>query len=284
MKLTALGTGGFFTINNFHTNFLLEEGDESMLIDCGTDIKRSMDALGKDPKRIKYVYVSHEHGDHAGGLEWLGFYSYFVTKEKVYLSTYKYMHPWRALENSMCNVTGKSYMELNDYFFPEFVQDAYKEKDNPAFDAIGGLRFELAKTKHIKDPECHSYGLIFNTMIGNIWITSDTMEINQADEEGFLDDESLWNDTWTKGKNKDGKIPDYIEAMVKRFQTSDMVFHDCDIQGITDVHAHYKSLLKLPSIIRKKIHLVHYSDSFTSVNAVKDGFAGFVKPGDSWEF
>ena len=52
----------------------VETEGNSFLFDTGPDpgvLKRNMDRLSIDPASIDFVFISHEHGDHAGGLSCL---------------------------------------------------------------------------------------------------------------------------------------------------------------------------------------------------------------------
>ena len=77
MKLVFLGTGSAFTLENYQSNMVVEVNDGLLLIVCGSDARRSAANLGWSAFDIMDVYVSHLHADHIGGLEWLGFVSYF---------------------------------------------------------------------------------------------------------------------------------------------------------------------------------------------------------------
>lgn len=46
---------------------ILEYGDDVVLIDCGATLKGLKSAIG-DLKRIKAVFITHEHSDHIGGV------------------------------------------------------------------------------------------------------------------------------------------------------------------------------------------------------------------------
>ncbi len=51
---------------------LVETGEHTILLDTGTQgsiLLENMRLLGKDPRRIEAVVISHAHGDHTGGLE-----------------------------------------------------------------------------------------------------------------------------------------------------------------------------------------------------------------------
>jgi ribonuclease BN (tRNA processing enzyme) len=79
-KMIFLGSGSAFTMKNRQSNAILidSENKKSLLIDCGTDIRHSLAKINYSHRDISAVYISHAHADHAGGLEWLGFCSYFV--------------------------------------------------------------------------------------------------------------------------------------------------------------------------------------------------------------
>jgi ribonuclease BN (tRNA processing enzyme) len=88
VSLTFAGCGGFFADQSqYQSNFVITSeapGKEPrrLLFDCGTDAKFSLPELGLDASSFEAVYISHQHGDHAGGLEWMGFYTYFTGKPK----------------------------------------------------------------------------------------------------------------------------------------------------------------------------------------------------------
>ena len=74
MKLIVLGSGSAFTLKNFQSNFLLvdEKRERNLLLDAGGDVRYALAEAGFSYKDITDVYVSHLHGDHIHGLEWLG--------------------------------------------------------------------------------------------------------------------------------------------------------------------------------------------------------------------
>ncbi len=69
MKLTFLGSGSAFTMNNRQSNMILEDDGKILLIDCGTDIRHSLHQQDLSYKDIDAVYISHLHADHIGGME-----------------------------------------------------------------------------------------------------------------------------------------------------------------------------------------------------------------------
>ncbi len=66
MKLTFLGSSAAFEsiADNYQSNLLLESsGQKKLLIDCGSDARRSLHAVGLSCKDITHVYISHLHAD-----------------------------------------------------------------------------------------------------------------------------------------------------------------------------------------------------------------------------
>ncbi|HEX6285650.1 MAG TPA: MBL fold metallo-hydrolase, partial [Pyrinomonadaceae bacterium] len=65
MKLTVLGSG------STGNAVLIVAGNTRVLVDAGLSAKeivRRLALVGEDVKQLDGVLVTHEHGDHAGGL------------------------------------------------------------------------------------------------------------------------------------------------------------------------------------------------------------------------
>ena len=65
MKLTVLGSG------STGNAVLIVAGNTRVLVDAGLsakEIARRLAMVGEDAQRLDAVLVTHEHGDHAGGL------------------------------------------------------------------------------------------------------------------------------------------------------------------------------------------------------------------------
>ena len=72
VRLRFLGCGDAFAAGGrFQTSFLLDGGEEPLLIDCGATTLIALKRQGLDPSAIGSVVLSHLHGDHFGGLPWL---------------------------------------------------------------------------------------------------------------------------------------------------------------------------------------------------------------------
>ena len=65
MKLTVLGSG------STGNAVLIVAGNTRVLVDAGLsakEITRRFALMGEDAQRLDGILVTHEHGDHAGGL------------------------------------------------------------------------------------------------------------------------------------------------------------------------------------------------------------------------
>ena len=73
MKATFIGTGCAMVIKRYNTCFLLEEGNNKLLVDAGggNEILCRLDKLGVSIRDIGGMYVTHSHSDHILGTPWI---------------------------------------------------------------------------------------------------------------------------------------------------------------------------------------------------------------------
>lgn len=72
MYLQFLGSGDAFgSGGRFQTCFYVHGGSANFLIDCGASSLVAMKRFGVDPAMIDYIFLSHLHGDHFGGIPFL---------------------------------------------------------------------------------------------------------------------------------------------------------------------------------------------------------------------
>lgn len=69
MKIYPLGVGGAFTKTNYHNNYIMQLAEKYLLIDAGTTLRNSLSEAGFNYLNIDYIFISHLHFDHVGGLE-----------------------------------------------------------------------------------------------------------------------------------------------------------------------------------------------------------------------
>ena len=254
MKLTFLGSGSAFTdINsNFHSNMLLESPTHKrLLIDCGTDIRHSLQALHLSYSNIDSVYISHLHFDHVGGLEWLAFSTYFnhtTPRPKLFIHPSMVEPLWNnVLSGGLQSLEGETSATLDTYFDLPPIRDG-------KFFTWESINFEMIKTIHVSNAKdlLPSYGLFFSIGETKIFLSTD-MQFTP-------------------------------ERYMNYYQNADVIFHECETdEPQSGVHSHFKQLLTLDSSIKAKMWLYHYSDK-KMPDAKNLGFKGFVKRGQAFHF
>lgn len=251
MKMTFIGSGGMGTLDNFHSNILLENKlGKKLLLDCGADAKRSLHEIGLSYLDITDVYISHLHSDHIGSLEWLAFCTKFdprCDKPKLIISRFLRGEMWSKSLSGGLQSLQNEINDLNTYFKVESVAK------NGTF-VWSGIDFQLVQTVHIMDgfSLVHSFGLMFYINGTKIFWTSDTQ---------------------------------FCPEQIKDFYNSaDIIFQDCETSPFrSGVHAHYDDLKTLPEEVRAKMWLYHYQDG-PLPGEIDDGFLGFVAKGQVFNF
>jgi ribonuclease BN (tRNA processing enzyme) len=253
MKLIFIGSGSAFTVgsNNYHSNMLLEDAPgKYFLIDCGSDARFALHELGLNHRDIHDVYISHLHADHVGGLEWLAFSSKFdngVSKPNLYIHQSLVQPLWNNVLAGGLNSLQGEMANLATFF------QVHAIADNNSF-SWSGVQFQLLQTMHILAGYTimPSFGLIFVVNGVKVFITTDTQFAPRQVEDFYA--------------------------------TADVIFHDCETAANKSrVHAHYNELITLPSAIKNKMWLYHYNPG-SLPNAIADGFKGFVKKGQVFDF
>lgn len=249
MKITFIGSGSAFTTDNYQSNMLIEKDEQLLLVDCGSDIRFSLNSVGLSLSDITDVYISHLHADHVGGLEGLGFCTLFnpnCPKPKLYINRQMAGQLWSSvLSGGMASIQC-DVADLETYFSVKKIQP------NGKF-TWANVDFSIVQTIHVYDGLAikPSYGLMFQGDHDRVFITTDTQ---------------------------------YAPEQLKDFYNmADVIFHDCETsQFPSRVHAHYNHLVELPDDVRAKMWLYHYNPGQLP-DAKADGFLGFIKKGDSFQ-
>ena len=263
LKLRFLGVGNAFCSNSlYQSNVAIELPDNKLfLIDCGSDIRHSMKECypdinnGNVGKKIKYIYISHIHSDHVGGLEWPAFCTYFSPEQNknigLLVPNEMYNDLWdETLKGSLKTVTGKDNVCLQDYFKISKLINGFNLKDH-----TDSVKLDLVKSIHIKSSDNKfSYGLFIRNGDKKTYYTTDVIF------ENYKTYSDLYNE-------------------------ATLIFHDCETTPFkSGVHSHYEELLTLPDDIKSKMYLYHYSDdALDRYNPIEDGFLGFVKKDDVYD-
>lgn len=83
MELTVLGCGDAFgNGGRFNTSFLLSNGEEGVLMDCGASTLIRLKEFAIDLESISTIVLSHFHGDHFGGVPFFLISSLFERPRK----------------------------------------------------------------------------------------------------------------------------------------------------------------------------------------------------------
>ena len=259
MKITPLGTGSAFAMKNYQTMYMLENNGHCLLIDCGGDARFAIEASEYTIKDIESVYISHMHSDHIGGLEWLGFYTYFVPGLKtptLYISASLKDTLWsNALSAGMGSLQGE-VVGLEDYFNIKSL------KENASF-KWNKLTLTPVQTIHVMNGYniVPSFGLLIDSGKTVIFVTTDTQY-----------------------------APSQIDTF---YDKADVIFHDCETMEDENqnpikskVHAHYSELIDLPGETKSKMLFTHYNDNWEDLilRAHDDGFKGFAIQGETYEY
>ena len=256
MKITFLGTGGAFaSAEQGQSNMLIEsDSGKKLLIDCGMTAPYQLEKLGLTANDIDAVYISHLHADHVGGMEWLGYMTYFTgdKKPELYCETNLMTQLWETTLQGGMKTIKDNDATLETYFdcYPVKV-DGLDIESEDCF-SWEGCVFDLIPLIHVhnKDNSVISYGLtIYEEATGRAtYISTDTTA-----------EESL----------------PYIDSS----DAFDVIFHECEIGFVSGVHSPYDVLNTLDPDVKKKMWLYHYSNE---CDVEADGFNGLVKTFDTF--
>jgi ribonuclease BN (tRNA processing enzyme) len=251
VKLLFLGASAAFCLgeNHFQSNMLIEsDSGQKLLIDCGNDVRRSLHAQGYQHSDINAVYISHLHCDHTGGLEWLGFTKRFFDFQKpaLYISDDLTNLLWDTVLSGGMSSLESEQASLSTYFDIQKIQ-------NNSF-VWEEYKFELIKTIHYisNNVIMPSYGLFISNDSHKIFLSTDTRF-----------------------------SPDSLQTI---YNKSDLILQDCETSELSSgQHARFQELKTLEPETKKKMWLYDYNDGELP-DAKREGFQGFIVPGQSFIF
>jgi ribonuclease BN (tRNA processing enzyme) len=299
VTLTFAGAGGFFADQTIYQSNVVITSESPgrpprrLLVDCGTDAKFSLAELGLDADSFEAVYVTHQHGDHSGGLEWLGFKTYFSGKPKPKLVCNQGLMRdlWETgLKGSMSTLQGK-VVTLSEFFDCNALPDS-------GWFFWSGILFRTIQTVHVVSGFNikHSHGLIMCP--ASVYKRSDTSILPR-----YRNDDLLTGDASDIGRifEPTPPFPRVLftgdcrfgsPGLEQAYNEASLVFHDCEVGFHSGVHPNYHDLKTLPDVVRKKMILYHIGKSAPSSSpelvdelAAKDGFKGIAHKGltvDLW--
>ena len=275
MKITFLGSGSAFSLaeENYQSNILISTEDKNLLYDCGTTIPEALNAKGMKPQDLDAIYISHLHADHAGGIEYVAFKTFFEVfafgktefgsmKPNLYGHSTILSEGWdNTWKGGLQSIQGQTN-SLETYF------DTHYMESNDDFN-FHGISVQPIQTVHVVDNRMinPSYGIMVQER-------KDTHEGTIYGERVFISGDSQF-------------APN---QMLTYFKQADVIFHDCEFAVYDNsVHAQFHQLKTLGEDTKKKMYLYHYSLSgktFEELEAevLDAGFAGLVKRGQEFDF
>lgn len=264
ITLAFLGVGSAFAKRNFNSNFILEtwkdgEPDDLMLVDFGlTGPVALWELSGREGfghlrsdngmlfgATIPKVYVSHQHGDHAAGLEEMALTNYFVHgyRPELYGAPEVLEAVWEHSLRAGCDTLPGRKAELSDFFDPR--PRTYSLR-------LGEYEIRPFRTDHVRTFQRHdwpSYGMVVHGPEGKTAFVSGDSRLD----------------------------PEYGGIM----ERAEVCFHDCSLVALRDLpHASLWDLGLLPERTKAKTYLYHYGDNFDDASLQPEiaRFAGLAKP------
>ncbi len=281
MQIKFLGSGSAFVLQkeNYQSNILITKTEEQpitisgadntlvtseteiitkhLLIDAGTHINDILDNYGYTATDIDGIFITHNHGDHNSGLEFLGFKTYFIPpfgtrKPKLFVPANILKTLWEnVLKGNMQGLRGTK-ATIESYFNVRVI------KPRESFTFMN-TTYTPVKLPHIIDDvdEIPAYGLKF--------IEDDT--------KFFLSGDTIF-DFW---------------RLMPFWEWADVIFQDCEmLEYDGGVHAQFNQLKEIPDIYKSKMWLYHYmlnGKTFEELEqqVLNAGFAGLIFRGQIFD-
>lgn len=240
-----IGTGSGLNPVLGNTSFLVKGEDRTLLVDCGFTVTLELIKSGQ-LKDVTDIILTHVHADHIGGLEGLGFMNYFAFKK-------------RGDERPNLYVG-------TDEFAQRLWENSLRggmEKIESDENANQGGTLDTYFRVHT-GTQVHVPGLPAATLFP-------TLHVRGLENYGVDFDNGIWYSGDSVELPKQGPR---------------LIFQDCQFfESKNDVHISYEKLKReLPTDVKSRIYLVHLGGGWDKKDAKADGFAGFVKPKDRFDF
>ena len=264
LSIFFVGSGSAFTKKMNQTNILIVQGNDHLMVDCGTKTPQALWEYGLPVYKMDNFFITHTHVDHIGGLEEVMLMNRYMMNQK---RANIFINP--GFRRSLWNHSLKGGTEGNENHkgHPLKFDDMWKthkpkkvpgmKRDTWRFE-IGSLKMTFFRTMHTPDTalswkdSAWSTGLVIND---RILFTSDT----RFDKSLIDFAENNWE----------------IET----------IFHDCQFFD-GGVHASINELDTLPDSIKEKTYLMHYGDNWPDLQEriEKSRFISLVKEGHFYLF
>lgn len=240
-----LGNGSGLNLTLDNTSFYLHAaGPRLAVVDCGYTVPPRLHALGLIEK-VTDVILTHLHADHAGGLETLGSLLYYALRRRGH------QLPWLHLPtDEMAHELWQHSMRAGLFYASDEnnepmdanLETFFRVSTGSTVRVDGLPSADYVPSRHV--PRMPNYSLHFDN---NVFYSGDSCDLPPFD--------------------------------------ADLIFQDVHFAPPypAEVHASYHTLREqMPPDARKKTWLVHLGNGYEKFNPEKDGFAGFVKPGQEF--
>ena len=271
MKIKFLGSGSAFvsTKENYHSNVLITKSGElvnedgkkenittNLLIDAGFHIGESLEHFGYKITDIDHIFITHNHGDHNGGLELIGFRTFFdkdAKKPMLFGNTQVLEVLWEnVLKGNMQSLNNANKATFLDFFDTRYL------KPRSGFQILN-TEFYPVRLPHVidSDDEIPAFGLKWKEDGINFFFSGDTQF-----------------DFW---------------RLMPFWEQADIIFQECEFKEYDDsVHCQFRHLKDIPKIYREKMWLYHYmldGKTFEELNTMVTnfGFKGLIYRGQEFD-
>lgn len=246
MQIEWIGTGSGLNPILGNTSFIVRgKGERIVLVDCGCTVPIAL-VKNNYMSQITDIIITHAHADHIAGLEGFGFMHYYALKN-------------RDEKRPTLHVANKGFAHsLWENSLKGGMQKNQNDK-NVSFDANLETFFKLSFGNEISIEGLPKIVLF------------ETPHVQNLENYGleFPEVNILYSG----------------DTLAKPSKDFELIFQDCQFyKSIGDVHISYDDLLELDSKTRNKMWLVHLGGGWDKKDAIIDGFAGFVQPGQIFNF
>lgn len=172
MKVSFLGTGhGIPDADRFCSCTMIEVNESIYVIDAGAPLLDVLLRAGKDPEKVRGIFITHTHADHIGGLYgYLASINWFYKKASVDV-----FMPGKKecdLLSQLIEYVGDRPLDTNRVRWELVQEGIFYEDEN--------VRISAAPTQHLKQVNRSSYSFLVEAEGKKIVFTGDISQWLEA--------------------------------------------------------------------------------------------------------
>lgn len=264
LEIFFLGVGAAASERNFQNNFLIIKGNQHLLVDLGSTGQRALkETAGLAVTDIEWVFPTHSHADHVGGIENMAQLNRYVgipflkrPKLKMLITEEYQRILWEHTlqgglqHNEQAAETGR-LMQLSDYFNILRPHWEVRQPREVFWYDLGPIHLEIFRTCHIPDmaPSWEASFISYGMTIDNrVFVSCDTK---------------------------------FDHDLIHMYSHSEVMFHDCQFFPGA-VHAPLTDLRGESAEVKAKMYLNHYADNWEKQDI--SGFGGWTQQGVRYIF